>query len=201
MFRRVCSLVYWLGRATTYALGLVVLIGLILGPVSLGLAAVGDPLRLGKGNNAGGRVTSVVASLAGPVLKLTNQGSGPALDLRVQGDAPPLMVNSSTKVTSLNADELDGKDAGNFISEGINTYQQDNNFSITSGNQGDSSASCDADDLLAQGGYLNTTANVRIIASAPESATTYTVNWEMFAGSEASLTVRALCYDLPPFRS
>ena len=115
MLRRFWSLVFWLGRGATYILGLLVLAGFLLGPVSVGLAAVGEPLKLGRANDAGAKVTSLLATLAGPVLRLTNQGEGPALDLRVQNNAPPLKVNSTAKVVNLNADLLDGQDAAAFI--------------------------------------------------------------------------------------
>ena len=114
MVRRFWSLVYLLGRAATYALGLLVLAGLLLGPAAVGLAAVGDPLTLGGRNDAVDRVTSLAAAVAGPVLRLTNLGAGPALDLRVQAGAPPLRVNSDGLVANLNADRLDGLDASAF---------------------------------------------------------------------------------------
>ncbi|MBA3415123.1 MAG: hypothetical protein H0U10_07880 [Chloroflexia bacterium] len=115
MLRRFWSFVHLLGRAATYALGLLVLAGLLLGPVSFGLAAVGDALKLGKANNnAETKITGIVADLAGPVLRLTNQGVGPALDLKVEAGNPPLKVNSAEPVVNLNADLLDGQEAAAF---------------------------------------------------------------------------------------
>ena len=118
--RRFVAFVTRLGQATAFVLGLIVLLGLLLGPVSLGLAAVGDPLTLGQANSAGDALTRLVANLPGPVLRLTNTGAGPALDLRVEGGAPPLKVNTGVKVTGLNADKLDGREAADLA--GVRAY-------------------------------------------------------------------------------
>jgi hypothetical protein len=68
------------------------------------VAATGNPLLLGRSNDAG-RPTS-----------LTNTGTGPALRLSNGAGAPPLTVNgNTTKVAGLNADLLDGKDSTAFV--------------------------------------------------------------------------------------
>ena len=128
MLRRLWSFVPVLGNAATYVLGLAALAALLLGPVSVGLAAVGDPILAGKATNAANKATSLVANLAGPVLRLTNQAAGPALDLRVQSGRPPLKVNSDAKVANLNADKLDGQEANDFLAAGgtaVNAEQLD----------------------------------------------------------------------------
>ena len=133
MLRRINSVIYAIGRATTYVLGLLVLAGLLLGPVSIGLAAVGDPLLAGRANDAGAKVTSLVANLSGAVLRLTNQGTGPALDLRVQAGTPPLSVNSTARVAKLNADTVDGKHASELGPRGYAAVKNDGTFDRAKG--------------------------------------------------------------------
>lgn len=53
------------------------------------------------------------------MLQVTNNDSGSddtALDLNVQSGEPPMTVNSTTKVTNLNADRLDGQNSSAFAS-------------------------------------------------------------------------------------
>lgn len=49
------------------------------------------------------------------MLQVTNSGSGSALGLNVMAGKPPLVTNSGTKVTNLNADSLDGIDSAAFM--------------------------------------------------------------------------------------
>jgi hypothetical protein len=115
--------VMWVGRATTFCVGLAVVLAVALGVGTTALAAVpGDPFKLGK-PNAVDRITTLVGSATGPLLRVDNDGAGAALDLRV-GDggvqpdakmAPPMTVDSQAKVANLNADELDGKGAEAFL--------------------------------------------------------------------------------------
>jgi trimeric autotransporter adhesin len=54
------------------------------------------------------------ASAAAPGLLGRNTAGGPALSLLVNGGVAPFTVNSATKVTNLNADQLDGLDSAAF---------------------------------------------------------------------------------------
>jgi len=65
------------------------------------MAATGGGFLLGRSNTAD-RVTTLTNSGTGPVLKLWTTHPG---------TRPPLGVNSSVKVTNLNADKVDGKSA------------------------------------------------------------------------------------------
>ncbi len=49
------------------------------------------------------------------MLKITNSGAGTALNLQVPSNKAPMFVNSSTEVTNLNSDKLDGKTSGDFM--------------------------------------------------------------------------------------
>lgn len=90
--------------------GLALILALLFGAVSVGLAANGDPFILGKAKNTASRVTGLVKS-----------GAGPALSLKVDS-GPPLAVNSSERVANLNAasagnaDTLDNNDSTDFLS-------------------------------------------------------------------------------------
>jgi hypothetical protein len=105
MFRSAVSKVTWLARATTTMVGLALILALIFGVASAALGADGDFFKVGKGN------------FASAVSTLTKSGVGPALRLKV-GSGAPLAVNSSTKVTNLNADKLDGMDSAELLGGG-----------------------------------------------------------------------------------
>ena len=98
MLRIAAGKIVWVGRATVFLVGLAVILALVVGVTSTALGADGRAFLLGKTN------------LATTVSTLVKQGTGPALSLRVDS-GPPLAVNSSGKVTNLNADTLDGKDS------------------------------------------------------------------------------------------
>ena len=82
-----------------------------LGSVSRALACA-DALVLGASNSCDGQ-TSLSGSTTGPLLGLTNSGTGAAASFNVNS-GPPFLVNSSTKVPNLNADQLDGIDSDRF---------------------------------------------------------------------------------------
>ena len=91
--------------------------------VSLGgtaYATTDGKLVLGRSNDATTQ-TALAAPVAGPALQVSNASGGAgatALDLNVAAGHPPLTVNSSSKVTNLNADQLDGIDSSGFYAAG-----------------------------------------------------------------------------------
>ncbi len=118
--------VMWVGKATTFCVGLAVVLAVMLGVSTTALAALpGDPLKLGQINYVN-RLTTLAAELGGPVLRVDNDGSGTALDLRVGDPATasdtktvaPMKVDSQARVLNLNSDELDGKSAPDFLPAG-----------------------------------------------------------------------------------
>jgi len=110
--------VMWIGRATVFTVGLAVTLALIFGAATAALAAVpGDPFKLGRTNTID-NLSTLVGSVNNPMLKIDNNDAGDsatALDLRVESGQAPMKVDSSTKVTNLNADKLDGNDASEFL--------------------------------------------------------------------------------------
>ena len=106
--RAAANTVMWVGRAAIFLVGLSVILALIFGMASTAIGANGNPFLLGKKN---------VATAVSTLLK---RGAGPALRLKV-GSGPPLAVDSSQKVTNLNADEVDGQDVTQI---GVNGLQR-----------------------------------------------------------------------------
>jgi len=87
---------------------------------SVRLADDGKPFILGQANSAGKQVSALVATLTGPVLKLTNKGAGAALQLQVAAGAPPIKVNAvAGRAINLDADKLDGRDASQIGVNGV----------------------------------------------------------------------------------
>lgn len=126
MLRSAAGKIMWVGKATTFCVGLAVVLALVLGISSAAVAALpGDPFKLGQTNRID-RLSTLVGSLAGPVLRVDNDGSGSALELRVGDPAAvpatktvaPMKVDSQGKVLNLNSDELDGKSASEFLPAG-----------------------------------------------------------------------------------
>jgi hypothetical protein len=86
-----------------------------LGGVSY--AATGGNFVLGQANTASSP-TSLSAPVAGKTLQLTNTSTGTgatALGLTVASGKAPFSVNSTGKVTNLNADKLDGLDSTGLV--------------------------------------------------------------------------------------
>jgi hypothetical protein len=138
MLRNAASKVMWVGRATVFVVGLAVIVALVLGVATAALGANGDVFRVGQSN------------FASAVSVLDKSGAGPALRLLVDSGAP-LAVNSSTKVSNLNADRLDGKHATQI---GVNGLQE---VVVVSASDSDSpksaQASCPAGKRVVGTGY------------------------------------------------
>ncbi len=205
MFRRFVVLATRVGHATAFVLGVAVLVALVVGPASLGLAKVGDPLGLGTANNAGKEITTLIADLAAPVLRLTNQGGGPALELRVAAGKPPLKVDSDARVTNLNADKLDGQDASGFVRPGTKTYTLTNGAATGPGPENPIASNgreCDRGDRILTGGVTNVSDNGVIVASFG-SSDQFNDSWrasvKRIGNANATITFRVVCLDFAPF--
>ena|SRR5215203_1212627 len=61
-----------------------------------------------------GRATVFLVGL-GVILALLFGVVSTALSFKVQANEPPMKVNSATRVTDLNADQIDGKDSNAFV--------------------------------------------------------------------------------------
>jgi hypothetical protein len=166
MFRTAANRLATLGRVTIVTLSLAVLVGLAAGLGSAVLARNGEPWLLGRPNVAT-RLTQLGGKqgVNGAMLRITNANAGAndtALDLRVNPSEPPLRVNSTTKVSGLHADLIDGFSvgcaAGKRLIAGL-CYDENPRPANTVTN-----ASDDCHDL---GGHLPTALQIRAIRSEP----------------------------------
>ena len=122
MLRSVVGKVMWVGRATVFLVGLAVILAVVFGVATAALAGtgVGAAFNLGKTNTVN-RISQLVGSTDNPMLRVTNKSAGAdatALTLQVQPGHAPMRVNSSTQVTGLNADQVDGKDSTDLLPGG-----------------------------------------------------------------------------------
>jgi hypothetical protein len=83
-------------------------------PPAVGGTGIGAIFNLGKTNTVNAPTVLTGANVT-RMLQVTNSGTGSALSLTTKTNVAPLRVNSSTKVTNLNADKLDGKDSTAFM--------------------------------------------------------------------------------------
>src|SRR5215212_6307595 len=124
MLRTTVSKVMWVGRATVFLVGLAVILALVVGVASTAFGANGDFWKLGR-SNAATNITALGGALGvdGPMLSLVNNNAGTndtALRLEVQSGEAPMSINSTTRVDGLNADQVDGQDASQFVPTGTN---------------------------------------------------------------------------------
>ncbi|HWJ11131.1 MAG TPA: hypothetical protein VNS46_17260 [Nocardioides sp.] len=87
-------------KITTFLTVLGAVTVLVLAANTAAIAATGKGFLLGKSNSAD-RLTSLTRTTPGPVLAVKSKNS----------TAAPLVVNGKGRVTNLNADKVDGKDA------------------------------------------------------------------------------------------
>ena len=91
--------------------GAVLTLAALFGLGSAALAANGQPFLLGRATNAATALTKLTGNVDGAAMRVQNTNTGTndtALSLGVQEGEAPMRVNSSAKVTNLNADEVDG---------------------------------------------------------------------------------------------
>ncbi|HJQ30343.1 MAG TPA: hypothetical protein VJ827_13470 [Rubrobacter sp.] len=177
MVKSVFSGAWRMGRATALALGVAVMLALVVGVASSAFGANGDNWKLGKSNFAT-QITKLGGNLGvnGAMVRLTNNNAGTddtALDLQVQTGEAPMTVNSSTRVDSLNADQVDGKSASEFVANNI--YKRES--AIAAGtDKGDGTfvigQACDPGDVLLSGGPANVNGTSSMVESFPSPGTT-----------------------------
>jgi hypothetical protein len=105
--------VMFVGRATTFMVGLAVIVALTVGVAGSAFGANGANFVLGKSNMANA-ITQLAGSVAGPSLLIDNDSTdaaATALELEVEAGKAPMKINSGTQVANLNADKVDGLDA------------------------------------------------------------------------------------------
>jgi hypothetical protein len=205
MTRRIFSKVVLLGRATTFMVGLAVILALTVGVVSTALAGtgVGSAFNLGKTNTVSA-ISKLVGSVAGPSLLIDNNSTNSAataLDLQVEAGKAPMKVNSAAKVANLNADKLDGMDAGQL--QGFSTLRVSTTEVTTIANQnGFGTASCQAGEQAISGGvqlrggqldhiFYGEPGGIPVVDSTTGKITGWTTRW--FAEVDSTVRIYAVC--------
>jgi hypothetical protein len=155
MMRTVASKVMWVGRATVFLVGLVVVLAVVLGLASAALAGtgVGAAFNLGKTNTVN-RLSQLVGSTDNPMLRITNQSGGTdatALTLQVQPGHAPMRVNSDTQVADFNADRVDGQDVDQIGVNGLQRVEAESAENSVSSKQ--ATASCPSGKALVGTGF------------------------------------------------
>jgi hypothetical protein len=182
MLKTISSKVVWVGRAASIVFGLVLVLALIFGVATAAFGANGASFLLGESN------------VASAVSKLIKQGAGPALELRVDSGAP-LKVNSDDKVTNLNADKLDDKNAGSFLPKATYTKSQDTTGTDVGGGVRLAETFCDGGDVVLSGGHFGLDAGTTLVASGPED---FHEGWQLQwinDGTADSIDVSVYCAD------
>ena len=202
MLTGIGSIVMWVGRATVFMVGLAVIMALVLSVSSAALAGtgVGATFNLGKQNTVN-RLSQLVGSTDNALLRINNNNAGTnatALDLQVEPGLTPMTVNSSTQVSNLNADLIDGRSASSFVAN--STYRlgqgQERAGSVLSDGSKVLSQSCQPGDRLLSGGPASVNANSDVLDSFAQDTNTWQarINDSAVSGGD-SFTVVVLCAD------
>jgi hypothetical protein len=202
MLRSMVDKAMWVGRATVFLAGLAVVLALVLSVTSAALAGtgVGAAFNLGQKNTVN-RLGQLVGSTDNALLRIDNNNAGTnatALDLRVEPGLAPMKVNSSTQVSNLNADLVDGRSATSFVAN--STYRLGQGLERAGGVLGDGSKvlsqSCLAGDRLLSGGPASVNAASDVLDSFASDTNTWQarINDSAVSGGD-SFTVVVLCAD------
>jgi hypothetical protein len=197
--KNVLSGILRLGKGTATLIGVTVMLAFAVGLASTALASVpGDPFKLGRLNSID-HITRLVGSASDAMLRIDNEGSGTALDLRVEPGEAPMTVDSDKKVADLNADEVDGKSADDFVSED-NTYTEvEVELGIGGGSEVQLFVDCDSGDRILGGGASAPFPGDLLQVSEPTGQ-----GWKVDAvdnGDQSSVSAKAICADFPPLRA
>ena len=97
------------------------LVALLIALGGAGYSATGGNFILGQANSASTQ-TRLVTPLAGAALRVDNTSiaaGATGMAIVTNAGQPPLVITSSTKVTNLNADRLDGIDSANLTNRSV----------------------------------------------------------------------------------
>jgi hypothetical protein len=211
MIRTAAAKIAWVGRTASMVFGLALVLALLFGVASMALAGtgVGGVFNLGQKNTVD-RVTQLVGTTAGAMLKVDNNGSGTALDLRV-GDptadpaaktVAPMKVDSGAVVNNLNADKIDGKDSTAFVPTATYVSTQTIAAPTAPNNTAKSvTVNCNRGlhDMVISGGVeLDISSTDTIYQSRPQADPAFAQGWEVGWRSNSTAnvkgaTVYALC--------
>jgi hypothetical protein len=203
MLRSMVVKAMWVGRATVFLVGLAVILALVLSVTSAALAGtgVGATFNLGKKNTVN-RLSQLVGSTDNALLRIDNNNNAgtnaTALDLQVEPGLTPMKVNSSTQVSNLNADLVDGRSASSFVANSTYRLGQGQERAGTVLGDGSKvlSQSCLAGDRLLSGGPASVNVNSDVLDSFALDTNTWQarINDSAVSGGD-SFTVVVLCAD------
>jgi hypothetical protein len=203
MLRSMVDKAMWVGRATVFLVGLAVILALVLSVTSAALAGtgVGATFNLGKKNTVN-RLSQLVGSTDNALLRIDNNNNAgtnaTALDLQVEPGLTPMKVNSSTQVSNLNADLVDGRSASSFVANSTYRLGQGQERAGTVLGDGSKvlSQSCLAGDRLLSGGPASVNVNSDVLDSFAQDTNTWQarINDSAVSGGD-NFTVVVLCAD------
>lgn len=201
MMKSIFGKVMWVGKTTTFLVGLAVIAGLTAGLASDALAANGNNFILGKLTNTATAITRLAGNVAGPSMQIFNTNTASnarGLDILVdQGNAPMTVNASAGKAFNLDADKLDGKDSTEYV-RSRETYSkwEQTTGSCFGGSKCLWEVYCDSGDVLLSGGYNGVDPGTTVTTSLPEG---YHHGWYLEWANDSSadnLYVYAYCGDL-----
>jgi len=200
MLRSAVSKVMWVGRATIFMVGLVVVLFLTLAIVAQAADAARVPSLQNGVVNTVNTMTTLVGSIANPILKLDNNGTGTALQLDVQHGNAPLVVNTDAgTATNLDADKLDGKDSAHLVTDTTPTYEVNVIEAVGADGIVQTIVNCDEGDRLLSGGFADLSVGTTVLESVGRSAGSWSVE-AIDNNPSNEVTIRIRCYDFPPLR-
>lgn len=204
--------VIWVGRATVFLVGLAVVLSLTLALVADAAEARVPSLKKGVVNTVKA-VTSMVGSVAGPVLRLDNNStdaSATGLDIQVEPEKAPLTVNDTAGTAKgLSADELDGQDGSSFLQPTTPIYREQNSATGTELNKRLAEATCDEGDVRLSGGFEDVDPGHGTITDSRPGGEfedrVWEVEWDNPSNPDTgttgdTVTVFVACADFPPLR-
>jgi hypothetical protein len=199
MTKKVFSRVMWVGRATVFLVGLAVTLALVFGVAVTALAGtgVGATFNLGKTNTVNA-LSRLEGSTLNSMLKIDQNGSGTALNLEVQNPTskPPMLVNSSTKVTNLNSDQLDGQDSTAFLPRTMYTINGPRTTGLCGAFSCSTAVFCDAGDVIISGGYHDVFQGTYVRSTGPVGAHQgWQVEWVNTGPGQDDVGATAYCAD------
>jgi hypothetical protein len=181
---------------------LAVAAALTLGTASAALAGsgVGGVFNLGKINTVNA-ISKLKGSVDGASLLIDNTSSGAnatALSLHAESGKAPMRVDSSTQVTNLNADQLDGKDSTNFLPRSTYTKEETTFGTDLGGGARLAETFCNSGDKILGGGYFNVDATGTAVTAIgiDDFHQGYQVQWRNNDGTADEIVVQAYCVDL-----
>jgi hypothetical protein len=206
MAKAIFSKVICVGRTTSFLVGLAVILALLFGMASAAFGANGQNFILGSLNNTATALTKLTGNVNGSAMQVVNSNpdaNDSALSLNVQSGEAPMKVNSSARVTNLNADKLDGNDSGAFF-RGATYMVTSEPTDNSTGSLTNIAVRCDIGDVALGGGYAYLEPNEGTVrADGPIDVSTvfgvhqaWNVQWVNAAPSmDSNVVVMVRCAD------